>query len=263
MKNISVKQLIKEVDSITTLNYYKTISVDKDYVRDNDIVISSEDNGDVDGEVGKVTVNRLTKVGIAINDIFVTIDRINSINTRKKSSVVDDHKIEDYQLLDCLKPFIRPGAITATGEMSYNYQVDLLEDYENLAEFPGTILDPKEFNAAQLTLMKALNPKYTELHGVSAISRTRTAIQDADVYSRPTLIDGQYRMVTKVDQFSLFGLKFAFADPDSYDTILTNRSCASRLTVIATEMIAASNSREAKSSSRPDVSAKATDAESK
>lgn len=248
MKLLSITTLMELVNDVHPNVYYtKVVEIDEAEVLGDDIVIERfESSGKK-----RVKVQRLTKVGQHVNDIFTTIDAINQVDVRRTQVVTDVYKIEEYRILDALLPFIREGAITVVPEVGMMYLDDLLEPYSPWAEYKGEVLTPDLFLHAQLALMKALNPKYTQLSSLEPIERTRDSVATADVYNRPVLIDGSYKCLVRTDDFSLYPLVKTWADKDEYVTTLTNGVIRTRLTKISDRLTEISNSRLNQNSKAP------------
>lgn len=104
-----------------------------------------------------------------ISDIFATIDAINRANAEDGELVIG-YRLDQYSIMTCLLPFIRPAKIAAVGNVGLLRSHDFMVPYTNFVS-TGTVLTPDAFIRTQLKLLRIINIKAASVPNPVPVTR--------------------------------------------------------------------------------------------
>jgi hypothetical protein len=251
MKSVSILQILTALQKVGMCLMFTQSEVAKPKKTedvDSDVDIPQGDYVK-DGKEKWITYN-LTTLGRDVVDIFATIDAINTLNTDVSKIVIDGYEVGDYHKLACFDRFIRPSKAIVAAETQGIKQIDMLTTYEPICDvFKGEVLSPAMFESAQLRCLRAINKRCSDLIKTTGVVRDSLVLTEDAILTKPVVIDGTLKAVTRGRQFEIFALKHQFYPTREYIVEYNNATVNEAMILFAQDVVSAANGRDVSDSS--------------
>lgn len=236
MKIISKIELFKSIEDFTGVTMIHDRTIDKSEVSDDDLVL--KEIKDENGITIKYRVLQLTREGKRLNQVFYTLDCINSIDVTKSHKVVDNYTYEEYIIPEFMKMLVRPARVVSTTEEAYYYQRDLIAEFPQFALMEeDQPLTPEQVINQIVFIFKKINKRFKEFETGSKVSREVETLTMGMVQTYPVIIEGSYYTMLPSKLPKLCVLSHKAYDDDAYDVEITKSIKSSWYDFIARHMM--------------------------